>query len=158
MNIPSLPNQPRFSVSRNVAETVAAHTQAEAAQSLIFVFGSNLRGAHGAGAAAYAHSTYGARMGEGIGLTGKAYAIPTKNENIRTMLLGNIYPHVLEFKRFAILNPELMFKVTRIGCGLAGYRDSDIAPMFRGSPLNCSFDTNWHAVLGDEYNYWGHIA
>jgi hypothetical protein len=103
----------------------------------IFVFGSNLAGRHGAGAAFYARQNYGARNGQGEGLQGNSYAIPTKDENLVTLPLERISEHVERFKQFAREHPELQFSVTPVGCGLAGYSPDDIAPLFRGCPGNC---------------------
>lgn len=102
----------------------------------IFVFGSNLAGRHGAGAAKYARLHYGARIGVGEGPTGLAYAIPTKNEKIRTRNLDDIRVSVDRFIQYAKANPHLTFKLTAIGCGLAGYTPDQIAPMFEGAPPN----------------------
>ncbi len=91
----------------------------------IFVFGSNLEGAHGGGAALLAYRKWGAIWGQGTGLQGKTYGIPTMHggpEDIR--------PYVDEFIRFAITHPELTFLVTEIGCGIAGFEPKDIAPLF----------------------------
>ena len=97
----------------------------------IFVFGSNLAGIHGAGAALHARKHYGAQLGEGIGLTGLAYAIPTKNELIETMPLPRIKPHIDVFIDYARQHPNWNFLLTHIGCGLAGYDwDMDIRPLF----------------------------
>jgi hypothetical protein len=96
----------------------------------IFVFGSNLAGIHGGGAARLAHQKFGAKMGIGVGLTGHCYAIPTKDLDIETMELEDIIPFVKEFLKFAKNNPDLKFWVTKIGCGLAGYEVKDIAPLF----------------------------
>lgn len=91
----------------------------------IFVFGSNLRGMHGGGAARVAFQKFGAIWGEGVGLHGQSYAIPTMQGGVET-----IRPYVDEFIRFAQEHPELTFLVTRIGCGIAGFTDDDIAPLF----------------------------
>lgn len=123
----------------------------------VFVFGSNLAGAHGAEAAAHAVKHWGAIYGQGIGHHGMSYAIPTKNRMIRTMPLNAIRPYVLDFMRYAELHPHLTFKVTQIGCGLAGYKPEDIAPMFKGSPKNCWFDWDWNGWLGADYHYWGSL-
>ena len=96
----------------------------------IFVFGSNLAGRHGAGAAFFARQNHGAIYGQGIGLQGNSYAIPTKDLRIKTLPLSAIKKHVDTFIQYAKEHPELMFNVTRVGCGLAGYKDIDIAPMF----------------------------
>lgn len=91
----------------------------------IFVFGSNLRGTHGGGAAWVAYRQFGAIMGHGVGLQGQSYAIPTMQGGVET-----IEPYVTEFITFAKVHPELFFYVTRIGCGIAGFRDNEIAPLF----------------------------
>jgi len=96
----------------------------------IFVFGSNLRGRHGKGAAKQA-LTWGAKWGQASGLQGKTYGIPTKNASItRTLTVDEIRPYVEEFINFAQSNSNLIFLVTEIGCGLAGYKPKDIAPLF----------------------------
>jgi hypothetical protein len=100
------------------------------------VFGSNLAGRHGKGAALYAKQHKGARYGQGVGLQGNSYAIPTKDQNIKTLPLETIKIYIDEFIKFAINNPDLTFEVTKIGCGLAGYMPKDIAPMFKGVPGN----------------------
>lgn len=109
----------------------------------IFVFGSNLAGRHGKGAARDAVLYHGAKRGVGWGRTGNAYAIPTKDKNLRTLPLPEIQDYVSDFLWYAGDHPELEFNVTRIGCGLAGYKDSDIAPMFQGAPMNCNLPDGW---------------
>ena len=109
----------------------------------IFVFGSNLAGRHGAGAALFASRNYGAEYGKGVGRTGDAYAIPTKDEYIRTLPLSTIKMYVDLFLVYARKNPTLTFLVTRVGCGLAGYTDKDIAPMFALAPENCMLPDEW---------------
>ena len=109
----------------------------------IFVFGSNLAGRHGAGAAKYARQHYGAIYGQGIGLQGDSYAIPTKDHNIETLPLSEIKRYVDMFLAFARSNPKLEFQLTRIGCGLAGYKDEQIAPMFVGLPRNVIVPEEW---------------
>ena len=94
----------------------------------IFVFGSNLAGAHGGGAARAAMNKFGAVWGQGVGLQGRSYAIPTMQGGVET-----IAPYVDEFIAFARANRQLTFLVTRIGCGIAGFRDEDIAPLFRSA-------------------------
>lgn len=91
----------------------------------VFVFGSNIEGQHGGGAAWIAFRQFGAVMGCGTGLRGQSYAIPTMQGGVET-----IKPYVDEFISFAKVHPELFFYVTRIGCGIAGFRDKDIAPLF----------------------------
>lgn len=94
----------------------------------IFVFGSNLAGAHGGGAAYLAYQRFGAVMGQGVGLQGQSYAIPTMQGGPDTIL-----PYVEEFIRFADMHPELTFLVTKIGCGIAGFTPAEIAPLFAGA-------------------------
>ncbi len=109
----------------------------------VFVFGSNLAGIHGAGAAKFAFENHGAIYRQGIGMQGNSYGIPTKDHSIRTLPLDLIKPFVLDFIEFARNHPELTFNVTRIGCGLAGYKDSDMGPMFIGAPSNCLLPEGW---------------
>lgn len=104
--------------------------------SVVFVFGSNLAGRHGKGAALEARQKWGAVYGVGVGRTGNAYAIPTKDEQLRTLSLGEIANHVAEFRAHARKFPHDSFLVTAIGCGLAGYEPSQIAPMFAACPEN----------------------
>ena len=96
----------------------------------IFVFGSNLAGKHGGGAAWYAYQKFGAVWGEGVGLHGQTYAIPTMQGGVET-----IKPYVDQFVAFAMQHPELTFLVTRIGCGIAGFTDEEIAPLFKAAML-----------------------
>ena len=91
----------------------------------VFVFGSNLEGIHGGGAAFVAWKKFGAVMGCGVGLRGQSYAIPTMQGGVKT-----IEPYVNSFIAFAKEHPELFFYVTRIGCGIAGFKDKEIAPLF----------------------------
>jgi hypothetical protein len=122
---------------------------------MIFVFGSNLAGYHGAGAALYAARHKGALYNLGVGAQGTSYAIPTKDQNIKVLPLGIIELYVDQFLRYARLGNLLTFQVTRIGCGLAGYRDEEIAPMFYDAPNNCYFDLAWEQYLGSDRIYWG---
>ena len=94
----------------------------------IFVFGSNLQGMHAGGAARTARVKFGAIYGQGVGLQGQSYAIPTMQGGVNT-----IKPYVDEFIRFADCHPEMTFLVTRIGCGIAGFTDAEIAPLFAGA-------------------------
>lgn len=125
---------------------------------MIFVFGSNLSGIHGAGAARHAFEKHGAAWGVAEGPTGTAYAIPTKDKAIRhTLPLIKIQGYVNTFLAYARNSPELTFKVTCIGCGLAGLTHAQVAPMFKSAPNNCQFDYNWIGILGDERTYWGSV-
>lgn len=109
----------------------------------VFVFGSNLAGRHGKGAALYARLHCGAKYGQGVGRQGNAYAIPTKDYSLRTLPLHIIRQHIDVFLQYAEEHSDTVFIVTRIGCGLAGYRDENIAPMFRGAPDNCHLPNEW---------------
>ena len=91
----------------------------------IFVFGSNLAGIHAGGAARVAYERFGAVMGQGVGLQGKSYAIPTMQGGVET-----IKPYVDDFIKLAYEWDQTTFYVTRIGCGIAGFTDEEIAPLF----------------------------
>ena len=112
---------------------------------MIFVFGSNLAGRHGKGAALFARKTHGAVYGVGVGRTGNAYAIPTKNVRLMTLPLPCIEAYVAEFLDYARGNPEIEFQVTKIGCGLAGYSEKQISPMFVHAPVNCHLPEGWRS-------------
>ncbi len=94
----------------------------------IFVFGSNLAGAHGGGAARVAYERFGAIWGLGVGQAGQSYAIPTMHGGVDA-----IRPYVDQFIEFAKTRKDLKFFVTRIGCGIAGFQDKDIAPLFKSA-------------------------
>lgn len=113
----------------------------------IFVFGSNLAGRHGKGAALYARQHHGAIYGQGIGHQGNSYAIPTKDHNIRTLPITTIATYVQQFLSYAANNPELTFQLTPIGCGLAGYQYSQIAPLFTGAPPNVQIPTEFQPFI-----------
>ena len=93
-------------------------------ENALFVFGSNMAGAHGGGAARKAYRDFGAQWGVGVGMTGRCYAIPTMQGPVDT-----IKPYVDDFIDYAAAHPELHFLVTRIGCGIAGFSDEEIAPL-----------------------------
>lgn len=95
------------------------------AKNEIFVFGSNLAGHHAGGAARTARKYFGAISGQGVGLQGRSYAIPTMQGGAET-----VKPYVDEFIQFAKEHSNLVFLVTRIGCGIAGFTDEEIAPLF----------------------------
>lgn len=110
---------------------------------IVFVFGSNLAGRHGAGAARHAREYYGALQGLGEGFSGQSYALPTKDKDLKSLPLDEIEKNIKKFKDFARSRPDLLFLVTAIGCGLAGYKHEHIAPAFRNAPGNCFFDKRW---------------
>jgi hypothetical protein len=113
----------------------------------IFVFGSHLAGRHGRGAALCALKEHGAIYGNGIGRQGNSYAIPTKDFSIKTLPLIEIEKYVKDFLKYAKDNPDLEFYVTKIGCGLAGYTNEQIAPFFKDFPPNCEIDKDWLIIL-----------
>lgn len=120
----------------------------------IFVFGSNLAGIHGAGAAAYAYNYRGAVWGQGIGLQGESYAIPTKDFEIHTLDIEIVRDYVADFIKFAEENPELEFEVTAIGCGLAGFTPEQIAPFFVGAPGGFVLPASFAAVIDWRGRTW----
>jgi hypothetical protein len=103
----------------------------------IFVFGSNEEGRHYAGAARFAQDHCGAQPGIGVGPTGRSYAIPTMNG------LQRLKEEVQRFIEYATNHPEQSFFVTRVGCGIAGYQDNGIAPLFLQAPANCLLPLGW---------------
>lgn len=115
----------------------------------IFVFGSNEAGIHGAGAALVAKQRFGARQGNGVGRNGQSFAIPTKDKRINTLPLITVSFNIGNFINYALENPYTEFFVTRVGCGLAGFSDADIAPIFKDAPNNCSFAEEWKPYLID---------
>lgn len=114
----------------------------------IYTFASNCAGRHGKGSALEAKQKHGAIYGIGIGLQGNAYAIPTKDAHLKVLPLKTIAYHVKDFIEFARKNPTWRFNVVKIGCGLAGYKESEISPMFAFAPSNVFLPDGW-AV---EYN------
>lgn len=120
--------------------------------SMIFVFGSNLAGRHGAGAALYARKYHGAEYGVGVGIQGNSYAIPTKDEHLNTLPLATIKEYVTQFVNYASLHNTLSFKLTRVGCGLAAYKDEDIIPLFpKDLPLNIYVPPEWKEDFNNYY-------
>lgn len=109
----------------------------------IFVFGSNLEGRHGKGAAREALMEHGAVWGQAEGKQGNSYAIPTKRTPYKGMTLEDIAKGIKKFLRYAKLHPELTFRVTAIGTGLAGWEMKDIAPLFKKAPSNCILPDEW---------------
>lgn len=124
-----------------------------------FVFGSNLAGRHGKGAALLAKEKFGAVPGRGWGLMmprAASYALPTKDENLKPLSLGEIGQNIALFEGFAKATPFREYLVTAIGCGLAGYQPEDIAPLFIGHeyvwslgglPVNMSLPESFWRVL-----------
>lgn len=110
----------------------------------VFVFGSNLGGFHAGGAARAALDHFGAIWGQGVGLQGQSYAIPTMHGGVEA-----IRPYVDQFIGFAQSHPDLYFYVTRIGCGIAGFADEEIAPLFREALAvdNIALPKSFHDIL-----------
>lgn len=109
----------------------------------IFVFGSNEAGRHGKGAALFACRNHGAIYGQGEGLQGQSYAIPTKDGSLRVLTLTQIGRAIFRFKVFATSRPDLTFNVTPVGCGLAGYPQHVIRALFEPLPPNCRYSPEW---------------
>jgi hypothetical protein len=116
----------------------------------IFVFGSNLAGRHGAGSAREAVRSHGARYGRAFGRQGNAYAIPTKDENLRSLPLIQILAYVTVFIEYARDHSDLTFNVVAIGCGLAGYTPHEIAPMFTDAPDNVRLPDAFQIIVSSE--------
>lgn len=111
---------------------------------MIFVFGSNLNGWHGKGAALYAKQHFGAIQGQGTGHQGNSYAIPTKGYKMEVLCLDRIADEISVFITFTKDNKDLDFLITPVGCGLAGYKRKEIWPLFKGVGENCFFSYTWN--------------
>lgn len=116
---------------------------------VVFVFGSNLAGRHGKGAALVARKKHGAIYGQGRGLQGNSYAIPTKDGALNPLPLVQIKRYVRDFLIFAYQHPEMIFEISRVGCGLARFVPTQIAPLFVDHPDNCVFPEDFQEVLDD---------
>lgn len=123
------------------------HTLPALEEGWIFVFGSNLAGRHGKGAAKVAKAQFGAQPGLGVGLCEHSYAIATKDAGLRVLALDRIALQIETFCQFVSANPQLKFWISRVGCGLAGYEDKEIAPLFRPALSNCSYSVEWREYL-----------
>lgn len=113
----------------------------------VFVFGSNLAGRHGKGAALHARKHFGAIYGKGEGRQGNSYAIPTKDGDLNVLHVRDIHMHVLDFLNYARNHWEESFNVTEVGCGLAGYHPEDIAPMFIGCSENVNLPESFKKII-----------
>jgi hypothetical protein len=114
----------------NISERITPDNITHLSENEIFIFGSNLKGIHGKGAAKTA-LTWGAKWGQASGLQGRTYGIPTKGTSMKKVLsVAQIKPYVDEYIEFARQHPELTFLTTEIGCGLSKYKPKDIAPLF----------------------------
>ncbi|GAB0154576.1 DUF4326 domain-containing protein [Marinobacterium sp. BA1] len=129
-----------------LAEIANGHWDNLIPDSPVFCFGSNEAGRHGAGDAKTAIQHHGAVAGQGIGLAGDSYAVPTMNRMLRALPLATIKHHIADLIECAQAMPERTFMVTRIGCGLAGFTDDDIAPLFYDAPPNMQLPGIWEAM------------
>lgn len=127
-----------------MTERITPELVTELSDNEIFVFGSNLQGMHCGGAARMAHDRFGAEWGVGVGPTGRCYAIPTMHGGVEA-----IEPYVTDFIGYAEAHPGNRFLVTRVGCGIAGFTDREIAPLFRKAlPLkNVTLPIEWLRLL-----------
>jgi hypothetical protein len=126
----------------------------------IIVFGSNLAGVHGAGAAfdVMMERGFPAGLGVGFDIKARAYALPTKDQQIKTLPLDVVKLYIAQFVDFThILDKRSLaqFKVTRVGCGLAGFSDAQIAPLFKDAASICWFDLQWIPYMPPRTKYWG---
>lgn len=113
----------------------------------IYVFGSNKAGRHGKGDALTARQRFGAIYGQGEGLQGRSYGLPTKDERIQSLPLAEVAKSVGRFIAFARNHPEMNFDVAAVGCRLAGFTPAQIAPLFRDAPANCYLHSEFIAAL-----------
>ena len=109
----------------------------------IIVIGSNIRGEHLAGAARFAHENFGLRWGVGEGLSGQTYALPTM-EGPAALRIA-----VFRFLTYAELSRDLTFLLTKVGCGIAGYREEDVAALFTFAPVNVLRPKGWPSFSAD---------
>lgn len=122
----------------------------------IFVFGSNLKGIHGAGSALFALKYHKAQFGNGSGPQGDSYALATcATPGGQDFRLEDVKREVNKFIEHAKEFHWKDFKVTQIGCLRAGFTKEEIAPLFLDAPANCYFDTEWKPFLGPNRGYWG---
>jgi hypothetical protein len=112
----------------------------------VWVFGSNMAGRHGKGAALVARNHFGAAAGYFNGRMGSCYAIPTKDRNFKVLTKEQALPFIQAFVRYTHEHPMESFFVTRVGCGLSGIPDAKIAPLFARA-FNCSFAWEWRPYL-----------
>lgn len=140
------------------AAEIARVAKAMEAPNAFFVFGSNLAGIHGGGAALTAKQLYGATQGQGDGMSGRSYALPTKDFRIQTLLLSEISDWVNLLRFDAYTWDKNLFVVTRVGCGLAGYSDEEIAPIFHSMPKNVLLPPRWLEILHSMPNFETRVA
>ncbi|WP_296280119.1 hypothetical protein [uncultured Acinetobacter sp.] len=117
------------------------------AEDTVFVFGSNMAGTHQGGAAKTAHLHFGAMKGVGRGWSGQSFAIPTMNEHLQQMPLSQIQHYIDDFKIYTKNHPKLKYFITSVGCGVAGYKVEEIAPMFKGISHNVIFPQSFRPFV-----------
>lgn len=117
------------------------------AEDTVFVFGSNMAGTHQGGAAKTAHLHFGAMKGVGRGWSGQSFAIPTMNEHLQQMPLSQIQHYIDDFKIYTKNHPKLKYFITSVGCGVAGYKVEEIAPMFKGISRNVIFPQSFRPFV-----------
>ena len=117
--------------------------------SKVFVFGSNKAGLHGAGSAKEALLNWGAVMGVGEGRRGNSYAIPTKDGSLKVLPLAKIEASAKEFLKYAEVRYTCEFHVVKIGCGLAGFKEEEIAPFFKDASKNVILPPGWRTMNGE---------
>lgn len=113
----------------------------------IFVFGSNRLGIHKRGAAKDALNRYGAILGQGEGIQGQSYALPTKSTPWKSLTVDEIREHANTFVKYAKSHGDDEFLLTRVGCGLAGFTDEQMAPLFADSPVNVTIPIEWKGYI-----------
>nr|WP_174505439.1 hypothetical protein [Acinetobacter sp. Marseille-Q1620] len=113
----------------------------------VFVFGSNMAGTHAGGAAKMAVEHFGAVKGVGRGWAGQSFAIPTMNEHLQQMPLSQIQHYIEDFKIYTKNHPKMKYFITSIGCGVAGYKTEEIAPMFKGISHNVIFPISFRPFV-----------
>ena len=148
-----------FRCFRSLATSQAVKTM-KVETNMVFVFGSNTEGIHGAGAAKFALQHHGANFGQGHGKQGNSYAIATRtveqgNPYIVDLPFDAVKANVAAFIEHAKANPQDEFQVTQIGTGHAGFTVEQMAPLFLDAPDNCLFDSAWEPWLGPKRRYWG---
>lgn len=116
-------------------------------QKHIWVFASNLAGRHGKGSALEARLKHGAIYGRGYGPQGNSYAIPTKGQKLEILPIKEITEYVNQFLDYAKAHPDVIFDVVKIGTGLAGYTDEEMAPLFRNRTTNVHIHNDWILLL-----------
>ncbi len=157
----SLKTNPRDGLAAKGTMVLAAQGAYGKRGLMVFVFGSNEQGIHGAGAAKVTAMKHGAKRGKGEGHVGNSYALPTRKVTYQraggeftTLTMPEVQAHVDTFIKYATEHPELLFQVTAIGTGHAGLEHEDMAPLFAAAPDNCQFDTVWEEWLPNK-KFWG---